>query len=51
MKLSVQLRCGGASVGEPLALGELAAGQRYTLFLVPSAQGSRLYQAQDNLAN
>jgi alginate O-acetyltransferase complex protein AlgF len=51
LKLSVQLRCGGASVGEPLALGELAAGQRYTLFLVPSAQGSRLYQAQDNLAN
>jgi alginate O-acetyltransferase complex protein AlgF len=51
LNLSVQLRCGGASVGEPLALGELAAGQRYTLFLVPSAQGPRLFQAQDNLAN
>lgn len=51
LSLSVQLRCGGTSVGEPLALGALAAGQRYTLFLVPSAQGSRLYQAQDNLAN
>ena len=34
-----------------LALGELAAGQRYTLFLVPSAQGPRLFQALDNLAN
>ncbi len=47
----MQLRCAGASVGEPLALGELAAGQRYTLFLVPSADGPRLFQALDNLAN
>jgi hypothetical protein len=51
VNLSVQLRCAGASVGEPLALGDLAAGQRYTLFLVPSAQGPRLFQALDNLAN
>ncbi len=51
LSLSVQLRCGGAAVGEPLALGELAAGQRYTLFLVPSAQGPRLLQAEDTLAN
>ena len=51
LNLSVQLRCAGASVGEPLALGELAAGQRYTLFLVPSADGPRLFQALDNLAN
>jgi len=51
LNLSVQLRCGGASVGEPLALGELAAGQRYTLFLVPSADGPRLFQVLDNLAN
>lgn len=51
INLSVQLRCAGAAVGEPLALGDLAAGQRYTLFLVPSAQGPRLFQALDNLAN
>jgi len=51
LNLSVQLRCAGAAVGEPLALGELVAGQRYTLFLVPSAQGPRLFQALDNLAN
>lgn len=51
LKLAVQLRCGGAAVGAPLDLGQLAAGQRYTLFLVPSAQGPRLFQAQDNLAN
>ncbi len=51
LKLSVQLRCAGAAVGEPLDLGQLAAGQRYTLFLVPSEQGPRLFQAQDKLAN
>lgn len=51
LKLAVQLRCAGAAVGAPLDLGELAAGQRYTLFLVPSAEGPKLYQAQDNLAN
>lgn len=51
LKLSVQLRCAGAAVGEPLDLGQLEAGQRYTLFLVPSAQGPQLFQALDNLAN
>jgi hypothetical protein len=51
LNLTVQLRCGGVSTGEPLALGDLAAGQRYTLFLVPSAQGPHLFQALDNLAN
>lgn len=51
LKLAVQLRCAGAAVGEPLDLGELAAGQRYTLFLVPSAQGPKLFQVQDTLAN
>lgn len=51
LNLSVQLRCADAAVGEPLALGDLAAGQRYTLFLVPSAQGPRLFQVLDNLAN
>lgn len=51
LKLSVQLRCAGAAVGAPLDLGQLEAGQRYTLFLVPSAQGPQLFQALDNLAN
>lgn len=51
LNLSVQLHCAGAAAGQPLALGDLAAGQRYTLFLVPSAQGPRLFQALDNLAN
>ena len=51
LKLAVQLRCSGVAVGEPLDLGELAAGQRYTVFLVPSAEGPRLYSVQDNLAH
>lgn len=51
VKLAVQLRCAGEPVGESLDLGDLAAGQRYTLLLVPSAEGPTLYQAQDNLAN
>lgn len=51
LKLSVQLRCEGAAQGEPLDLGELAAGQRYTLFMVPSAQGPMLIKATDTLAH
>lgn len=51
LNLSVHLQCAGSIVGQPLALGDLAAGQRYTLFLVPSAQGPRLLSAVDNLAN
>lgn len=51
VKLSVQLRCADALVGEPLALGQLQAGARYSIFLVPSAQGPRLFQALDTLAN
>lgn len=51
VNLSVQLSCAGAAVGEPLALGQLAAGERYSVFLVPSKDGSRIFQAQDQLAN
>ncbi|MDF0734244.1 alginate O-acetyltransferase AlgF [Pseudomonas entomophila] len=51
LKLSVQLTCAGAPSGAALDLGQLAAGQRYTVFLAPSAQGPRLFQARDNLAN
>ncbi len=51
LKLAVQLTCAGAPRGEALDLGQLAAGQRYTVLLAPGAQGPRLYQAQDTLAN
>jgi hypothetical protein len=48
VSLTVQLRCGGADAGAALALGDLAAGQRYSLFVLP---GARLLMARDNLAN
>lgn len=50
LKLSVQLICAGAVQGEPLDLGELQAGERYTVFLTPSATGPRLTRAIDTLA-
>lgn len=50
VKLSVQLTCAGAAQGEPLELGELQAGERYTVFLIPSAHGSQLIGVTDKLA-
>lgn len=51
LKLAVQLTCAGAPQGEALDLGQLTAGQRYTVFLAPGAKGAQLFQAQDTLAN
>lgn len=50
VSLSVQLVCAGQPVGAPLALGELQAGARYSVFAVPGAQGTRLLFAADSLA-
>ncbi|QEI07409.1 cell division protein FtsQ [Pigmentiphaga aceris] len=49
--LSVQLVCAGKPQGEPLALGSLAPGQRYSVFAVPSANGTRVFFTNDALAN
>lgn len=51
LALSVQLLCAGKPVGEALALGELQAGQRYSVFAVPGAGGTRIFVASDALAN
>jgi len=51
VKLSVQLVCGGANTGPVLDLGELKAGERYSVLLLPSASGPRLLEATDKLAN
>ncbi|MFC4279098.1 alginate O-acetyltransferase AlgF [Achromobacter aloeverae] len=48
--LSVQLSCAGQAVGQPLDLGTLEAGQRYTVFLVPAGKQSRIFQATDTVA-
>lgn len=50
VKLAVQLVCGGQPRGLALDLGELEAGQRYSVFAVPAAEGSRLLLAPDTLA-
>lgn len=45
--VSVQLSCGDQPVGQPLSLGTLVAGQRYTVFLVPAGTRSRIFFAND----
>lgn len=49
--LSVQLVCAGKTQGAPLALGTLAPGQRYSVFAVPAAGGTRAFFTNDALAN
>lgn len=49
--LSVQLVCGGQPVGQPLSLGTLVAGQRYTVFLVPDGAHSRIFLANDAVSH
>lgn len=51
VKLSVQLVCGQTTVGAPLDLGELKAGERYSVLLLPSTSGSRLLLATDTLSH
>ena len=51
VKLDIQLYCNNVPVNEPVALGALSAGARYTIFLLPDAStsGTRIYPATDNL--
>jgi hypothetical protein len=51
VSLSVQLVCANANVGSPLELGDLKAGERYSVLLVPSANGPQLLSATDALAH
>lgn len=51
VKLSVQLVCANANVGPALDLGELKAGERYSVLLLPSSKGPRLLSATDSLAH
>jgi hypothetical protein len=50
VKISVQLLCGDQSVGTPLELGELTAGERYSVFAVPVADATRIFIASDAVA-
>jgi hypothetical protein len=51
VSLSVQLVCANANVGTPLDLGELKAGERYSVLVVPSANGPHLLNATDTLSH
>ncbi len=48
--LSVVASCGGKATGNTLDLGTLQAGDRHTVFLLPSAGGPRLLHAVDKTA-
>lgn len=51
VKLAVQLVCANANVGPVLDLGELKAGERYSVLLLPTAAGPRLSSATDSLSH
>lgn len=51
VNLSVQLVCANANVGDALDLGELKAGERYSVMVLPSANGPRLLNATDTLSH
>lgn len=51
VKLSVQLVCANANAGPVLDLGELKAGERYSVFALPSANGPKLLSATDSLSH
>lgn len=50
VKISVQLLCGEQTTGSPLELGELVAGERYSVFAVPAAGTTRIFIASDAVA-
>jgi hypothetical protein len=50
VKISVQLLCGDQTVGAPLELGELTAGERYSVFAVPVVDATRIFIASDAVA-
>jgi len=51
VKLAVQLACANADVGPALDLGQLKAGERYSVLLLPTAAGPRLLFATDSVAH
>lgn len=51
VKLAVQLVCANANVGPVLDLGELKAGERYSVLLLPGKTGPRLLSVMDHLSN
>jgi len=48
--LSVQLVCAGQPTGQPLDLGPLQAGERYSLFLAPGDPAAGFFHVKDTVA-
>jgi len=51
VKLSIQLVCANTNTGSALDLGELKAGERYSVFVMPSATGPKLLSVTDTLSH
>lgn len=51
VRLSVQLVCAKTDVGAPLDLGQLKAGERYSVVLLPGVEGPFLMHATDVMAH
>lgn len=51
VKLSVQLVCANANVGAPVDLGDLQAGERYSVIVLPGANGPQALATVDTLAH
>ncbi|NYT78328.1 alginate O-acetyltransferase AlgF [Alcaligenaceae bacterium] len=51
VKLAVQLVCAGNPVGEPVDMGTLVAGERYSIFLAPGDPADRFFYVKDAVAN
>ena len=50
INLSVQLTCNAKPIGKALDLGLLQAGQRYSIFAVPTTDSPRIFFATDTIA-
>ena len=50
VSIGVRLVCDGKPVGDDLSLGQLQAGERYSVFAVSAGHGPRLFMANDAVA-
>ena len=50
VSIGVHLVCDGKPVGDDLPLGQLKAGERYSVFVVPAGHGARIFIANDAVA-
>lgn len=49
VRLAVQVECGGRSVGKPIDMGQLEAGERYSIILVNGKNGRHAFFMRDSI--